>query len=65
MICDQTLDLEVSKNDDNGELESNLIKLNDSKIDSSIMESECNYILTLVGPYLRKLQSLKYNNNNI
>jgi hypothetical protein len=39
---DQTLDLEVSNNEDNAELENNLIKLNDSKIESSIMDSECN-----------------------
>jgi len=36
------LDLEISRNLDNSELERNLIKLNDSKGDSSIIDSECN-----------------------
>jgi hypothetical protein len=40
---DLTLDLELSKNMDNSELERHLIRLNDSKvIESSMIDSECN-----------------------
>ena len=38
---DVTLDLDLSKNIDNSEFERNLIKLNESKIDNSMMDSEC------------------------
>ena len=56
---DITLDLDLSKNIDNSEFERNLIKLNESKMDNSMMDSECILILISSWPIYQKATKLE------